>query len=175
MNAVQIREKDMPAADIIFLASAIRKAAKRKFVLIINERPDIALASGANGVHSPSTGLTAKQIKKISSFLLCGKSVHSVNEAVAAEHNGFDYIFFGPVFITPAKIKYGSPQGLKKLADVCKKVKIPVFAVGGINPERAKKCINAGASGIAVISDLMTANNIKLKVKEYQRAIGTVI
>ncbi len=143
-------------------------------MLLVNERLDIALLADAAGVHATTNGLNSKLISEYAPGLIKGKSVHSVEEAVKSEKDGFDYILFGPVYRTPAKIKYGMPQGLKKLQEVSQKVKIPVFAVGGIDPERAAKCIKAGAYGVAVIRELMQTGNIKKTVNEFKNVLGSL-
>jgi thiamine-phosphate diphosphorylase len=135
---------------------------------------DICLLSKADGIHSPEKGLTPKQIKKYNPKLLAGKSVHSVNGAIEAEKKGYDYIIAGPVFRTASKVKYGKPLGLKTFKQICDAVNTPVYAVGGINPERAMKCISKGAYGAAVISEIMNAKSIKQKVKEFRNSMGSL-
>jgi thiamine-phosphate pyrophosphorylase len=83
--------------------------------------------------------------------LLIGTSCHSLEGAKAAVSDGAGYIFFGPVFATPSKAKFGAPQGMKKLAAVCSAVSVPVIAIGGITLENAGECFAAGAAGIAAI------------------------
>ena len=92
-----------------------------------------------------------------------------------AEKDGFDYLMFGPVFRTPAKIKFGKPQGLKKLNQICSAVNIPVFAVGGINPARVKKCISAGAYGVAAIREFMKTKDLRKTINDFNKEFGTVI
>lgn len=173
LKAVQLREKDLPDGNLQRLASRIRSVTKKyKSQLIINDRLDIALLSSADGVQVPVNGLQNKIIKKSSPELVTGKSVHSLNDSLKAQKEGFDYLLFGPVFRTPAKVKYGSPQGLEKLKQICGKVNIPVFAVGGITPSRAKRCLQTGAYGVAVIRELMQSGNIKKAMKDFERALG---
>jgi thiamine-phosphate pyrophosphorylase len=175
VNAVQLREKDMPAVELLSLSKELRKITKfNSAKLIINDRLDLCLLSNADGIHSPENGLTPKQIKKYNSKLLSGKSVHSVKGAIDAEKMGYDYIIAGPVFRTASKVKYGKPLGLKTFKQICDAVDIPVYAVGGINPERAKKCISKGAYGAAVISEIMKSKSIKQKVKEFQNSMGSL-
>lgn len=174
VKAIQLREKDLPAEVLLTLAKSIKLRLKNQTRLIINDRLDIALLCDADGLHSPVNGVNAKQIKNYSKRLILGKSVHSVNEAVKAETNGFDYLIFGPVFRTPAKIKYGKPQGLKSLSKVCQSVNIPIFAVGGITPNRVKKCLDAGAYGVAAIRQFMTSQNIEQAIMEYKQALGSL-
>jgi len=173
VKAIQLREKQLTAGDLLQLAKDTKKEVNlQKTKIIVNDRIDIAILAGSNGVHSVTNGIPAEYIHELCKGMLSGKSVHSAVEAVQAEKNGFDYILFGPVFRTPAKVKYGKPQGLKKLNDLCSRIKIPVIAVGGINPSRAKKCIEAGAYGVAAIRDLFNAGNIKAKLSEYKIALG---
>ena len=99
------------------------------------------LRSGQAGQVSAGTAQT---------FLL-GASCHSLAEAQAAERDGAHYIFFGPLFPTPSKLPYGPPQGLARLEEICRAVRIPVLAIGGITPDNAHECLRAGAAGIAAI------------------------
>lgn len=173
VKAVQLREKSSPASSILEVAvKANKDAVKYHSQLIVNDRLDIALLAGCSAVHSPAMGIPNKEIKKYIKNSISGKSVHSVAEAVQAEKAGYDYLLFGPVFRTPAKIKFGKPQGLAKLKKVCNAVKIPVFAVGGINPARVSKCLNAGAYGVAGIRDFMTTKNVKATVSNYRKVLG---
>lgn len=163
----------MPAGELLQFAKNIKKEVNlQKTKIIVNDRIDIAILAGSSGVHSVANGIPADSIHKFCSGKISGKSVHSIKEALQAEKDGFDYVLFGPIFRTPAKVKYGKPQGLRKLNDLCRKIKLPVIAVGGINPARAKKCIDAGAYGVAAISDLFNTSNVKVKLSEYKIALG---
>jgi len=82
---------------------------------------------------------------------LIGVSCHSLGSARAAEKGGADYVFFGPVFETPSKAAFGAPQGIERLREVCAALRIPVLAIGGVNAENLRDCIQAGAAGIAAI------------------------
>ena len=173
VKAVQLREKDLPASELLKIARDIKKIAGRS-LLLINDRLDIGLLSKANGVHSPEKGLSPHQILKFDPSLIAGKSVHSLHQAKIAEKSGFDYILFGPVFRTPAKVKYGSPLGLEELRKICLAVNIPVFAVGGISPDRVKKCLASGAYGVAVIRAIMRSHNITKIVNEFKTELGSL-
>lgn len=173
IKVFQLREKDLPSSELLNLALKIGKSAqKHGSKLIINDRVDIAMLSGANGIHSPENGTKPKDVRRFTKKLIIGKSTHSLESAVKAEKDGYDYIIFGPVFRTKSKIKYGRPRALKELKEVCSKVGIPVFAVGGINPSRAAKCIEAGAKGVAVIGSVMKSGNIKKTVLEFKKSLG---
>lgn len=172
VKAFQLREKDLTSSELLILAKKLKIITqKHSASLIINDRLDIALLSGADGVHSPENGIPANAVKKISKNLIVGKSIHSVKSAVEAEKNGYDYIIAGPVFRTSSKMKYGKPLGLILLKLICDSVNLPVFAVGGINPERAKKCIKAGAHGVAVIGAIFKSKNIKKTVLEFKKSL----
>jgi thiamine-phosphate pyrophosphorylase len=122
----------------------------------VNDRLDVALATGAAGVHLGEKSLPLGAVIEWRrstgrSDFQVGVSCHSLESARAAEQGGADYIFFGPVYATPSKAAYGAPQGIERLREVCRSVEIPVLAIGGINLENAGACLEAGAAGIAAI------------------------
>ena len=127
----------------------------------MNDHLDVALAEQAGGVHLGENSLPSQKRsacfcrhlprKRSPNKFFVGVSCHSLESAKSAAASGADYIFFGPIFATPSKAAYGSPQGLNRLADVCRSVNIPVLAIGGITLENASSCLSAGASGIAAI------------------------
>jgi thiamine-phosphate pyrophosphorylase len=172
VKAIQLREKDMQAGELVKLAKKMRTlTSKTKTKLMINDKLDAVLLSNAEGLHLPENGVDIKLLKKYKGLIL-GKSVHSLERARKADKEGYDYLLFGPVFRTPAKVKYGEPQGLDKLEKVCSSVNIPVFAVGGIIPARTKKCLEAGAHGIAVMGGIMKSANIKKTINGYKTELG---
>jgi thiamine-phosphate pyrophosphorylase len=163
---VQIREKDLSARELASLTrQAVQAVAKHaphtpRARVLVNDRLDVAIAERAGGVHLGEQSLPVAEAKRLiqsaqakgmlaNDFLL-GVSCHSIDGA-KADAAGADYIFFGPVFPTPSKQKFGPPQGLARLTEVCRAVSIPVLAIGGITPENAKACLRAGAAGIAAI------------------------
>ncbi|MHB8755406.1 MAG: thiamine phosphate synthase [Candidatus Acidiferrales bacterium] len=164
---IQIREKDLPARELLELtrgaiatvqgkANAGPRVPARALVLV-NDRLDVALAAGAAGVHlggdSIPIGKVVRWIRAGNAprDFLVGASCHEIFDAIEAERVGANYIFFGPIHETPSKIKFGAPQGVDKLAEVCQRVRIPVLAIGGMNEENAAACMRAGAAGIAAI------------------------
>jgi thiamine-phosphate pyrophosphorylase len=135
--------------------------------LFINDRFDIALAVGADGVHLAQSSIPADVVRKtVKKRLLLGVSTHSLKEAKEAEKAGADFITLGPVYRTPSKLRYGKPLGIETLRRVCGKVNVPVFAIGGIKGRRIHEIKKAGVYGIAMISDIFRANDIKNKTKE---------
>jgi thiamine-phosphate pyrophosphorylase len=126
---------------------------------LVNDRLDVAIAERADGIHLGEKSLPVEDAKRLiasrnqvvdASFLV-GASCHSIETAQAAQRDGADYIFFGPIFATPSKERFGAPQGLDRLTQVCRGVKVPTLAIGGITLVNANSCIAAGATGIAAI------------------------
>ena len=154
---IQLREKDLAGRELAELAAAALQRMGGGSRLLINDRLDVAVATGAAGVHLGDRSLPVGEVKHLvkerypGREFLIGASTHSVEAAKEAEAGGADYVIFGPVFATPSKASFGAPQGLPKLRAVCERVKIPVLAIGGISTENASECLKAGASGIAAI------------------------
>ena len=158
---VQIREKDLPGRNLMDVTRAAIRAcnnssAQNRVRVLVNDRCDVAWAAGAAGVHLGEKSLPvrivvdARRGRRPEHFQV-GTSCHSLDGAIRAAEEGCDYLFFGPVFATPSKVEFGAPQGLGKLAEVCRAVSIPVIAIGGITLENARACRDAGAAGIAAI------------------------
>jgi thiamine-phosphate pyrophosphorylase len=169
IRAVQIREKDLCARELLKLSLNIREVTqKNSSKLFLNDRADIAFAVDADGLHIPEHGFPADEARKILKDRLIGKSAHSLEAAIRAEREGADFITLGPIYDTPSKQKYGKPLGIEILCEVARKISIPLFAIGGITPERAKECIDSGAYGVAVISDLLLTEKPEKRVEEYQ-------
>jgi thiamine-phosphate pyrophosphorylase len=160
---IQVREKDLSARELLDFTrraiAAVNRAAvqKRTPSVLVNDRIDVALAAGAAGVHlswssiPPAEAVNWLRDGNAPKDFSVGVSCHSLAEAIPAEKAGANYIFFGPVYETPAKLSFGAPQGIEKLAEVCRNTAIPVVAIGGVTEANALSCIRAGASGIAAI------------------------
>jgi len=160
---VQIREKDLPARNLLALAreavaaGARQSGASGEALVLVNDRLDVALAAGAAGVHLGGESLPVREVVRwcrrgnAPSNFRIGVSCHSLEETREAESAGADYVFFGPVYDTPSKRQFGAAQGIPRLAEVCRAVRIPVVAIGGVNEENAAECLRAGAAGIAAI------------------------
>jgi len=153
---VQIREKDLCGRDLLALVrEAVAGCGSTR--VIVNDRLDVALAAGASGVHLGRESLSARDAVRwcrggnAPSEFLVGVSCHRLEEACEAESAGANYIFVGPVFDTPSKRGMGEPQGVVRLAEICRSVAIPVVAIGGLSEQNAGECIRAGAAGIAAI------------------------
>jgi thiamine-phosphate pyrophosphorylase len=161
---VQVREKDLQGGQFlevgrvaVGLAAAQREKTEPAPRIIINDRLDVALAAGAHGVHLGRESAPAHEVVRwcragnAPNGFVVGVSCHSMEDAREAENAKADYIFFGPVFETPSKLPFGTPQGIQALAEVCRTVAMPVVAIGGVSQDNAAACIRAGAAGIAAI------------------------
>lgn len=154
ISLFQIREKDLSARvlyELVTRATKITRGSSTR--LLVNDRLDVALAAGADGVHLTSASLPARMVRGISGpEFLIGASTHSLETARDARDNDADFAVFGPVFETESKRAYGPPQGLEKLKHVTSELQgFPVIAIGGITLDNAESCFAAGASGIAGI------------------------
>jgi thiamine-phosphate pyrophosphorylase len=174
LPAVQVREKDLGARELAALCRRLREPTRdHGALLIVNDRLDVALAVGADGVQRTGASLDVKDMRAVAGRRLrIGASVHSLGEAVDAEVNGADWVVFGPVFDTPSKRVFGPPQGLERLAAVARGLKIPVIAIGGIAPERVREVLAAGARGVAVISGILAADSPADATLRYVEALA---
>lgn len=175
VRAVQLREKDLGAEELLALAQPLRELTRRfGSRLFINDRADVALAVEADGIQRGHTSLPIPFMRiVVGSRLLIGASVHSVEEARTAEHDGADFLVFGPVYDTPSKRQYGPPQGVEAVARIVRHVSIPVLGIGGITPERVAALKAAGAHGVAVISAILAAERPGEAIKAFLDVLGS--
>jgi thiamine-phosphate pyrophosphorylase len=179
---IQIREKDLSGKDCgLLTGDALQRAANSTASngaptrILVNDRLDVALSEHAGGVHLAENSLPLPEARRLantraqSQGFLIGVSCHSLEAARCAASNGTDYLFFGPVFATPSKAALGAPQGLERLAAVCRAVSIPVLAIGGITLANASACLAAGASGIAAIRLFQDARDMSSLVQSLRK------
>ena len=161
LPAVQVREKDLSAADLAALCRQLRGPTREHGVLlIVNDRADVALAVGADAVQRTHASLSVAEIRSVvDKRLSIAASVHSREDSLTAEAEGAAFLVFDPVYDTASKRQYGLPQGLAKLEAVTRVVRIPVIAIGGITPERVAEVRGTGAHGVAVISAILAAES----------------
>ncbi len=165
---LQLRVKDRPTREFLTIAQEVRTICHRYgSLLIINDRADIALAVEAEGVHVGQEDLPLAAARKVlGPGKLIGVSTHDPAQALAAGRGGADYLGFGPLFGTSTKATGYSARGLDQLREVRALVSLPIVAIGGITAERAPAVLAAGADAVAMISELVLANDITAKVRE---------
>lgn len=168
VDGVQIREKDLPDREVYELAVWARGELPGPVRLLINGRADLALASGADGVHLPSDGVPVPPLRRrFGPDFLVGRSTHHPDEVGRAREEGADYVTFGPVYPTPSKERYGSPQGLENLRRAVA-MGLPVFALGGVTLERLDEVAAAGAAGVAAIRMFLHLEELPAVVRKVQ-------
>ncbi|HYR47192.1 MAG TPA: thiamine phosphate synthase [Candidatus Polarisedimenticolia bacterium] len=146
---VQLRAPDLTARQLEAEANAL--VPKASVPVVVSSRCDVALAAGAAGVNLPERDIRVAEARTLMGQRLVGRSVHSIESAVAAEREGADYVIFGPVWPSPSHPEE-KPQGIQALAEVACAVRIPVLAIGGVTSERVEECARAGAAGYAAIT-----------------------
>lgn len=174
LRAVQVREKDLTAGELARLCRTLREVTRvAGALLIVNDRVDVALAVGADGVQRTTASLPIPDIRAVADKRLrVGASVHSLAEAIEAERDGADWVVFGPIYDTPSKRAYGPPQGVAALERVARSVQVPVIAIGGITVERVREVRDAGAHGVAVIAAILGADSPADATRAFLRALA---
>ena len=173
VRSLQLREKRLNSKDLLTLALEVKPLVQRyNAKLFINDRADIAVMAGADGVHLTEASVQASDVKNNFPELIVGVSTHSLEGARLAETQGADFITFSPIYETPSKTSYGPPQGLDPLRQVTQSARLPVLALGGITLHRVPECLEHGAFGVAVISDIWDSTDIKQHSSEYTQNFG---
>ena len=167
ITCFQLREKHLPFGEFLAEAREVKKlCAKYDVPLIINDNTEIALSCGADGVHIGQDDGNVAEVRRIAgSRLVIGVSAHNVEEALAAEKAGADYLGSGAVFGSATKSNVQTLP-LETLKNICSSVNIPVVAIGGINETNMMQLAGTGIDGVAVISAIFGAEDIESKCKE---------
>ena len=159
VDLVQLREKDLSAGELLALARELLRALEGRAPLVINERVDVAVAAGAQGVQLGEDALSVEEARKVLPPQACvGRSVHSVDGAIDAETAGADFLVVGTMFPTgshPGGIASG-PELMRETAASCR---APLLGIGGIAPDNLAMVVSAGASGVAVIRSILGAED----------------
>ena len=169
VSAIQLREKDLTDAEYIRLAEPLCKLCHAYSAqLFINSRIKIAMEIGADGLQLPGDSVSVeKVIEETNRRFIVGSSVHTLTEAKQRETEGADFITYSPIYPTLSKPGYGPAVGVEGLRNVAEGVNIPVFALGGVTPERVSECLDVGAYGVAVMSGVMSPENGVRQAKAY--------
>lgn len=163
IDLIQIREKNLRDRILYDLSVRAREITRGSSTrLLINDRADIARASGADGVHLTTRSMPTSVLRQtFGPDFVIGVSTHSAEEVEQAVKGGADFAVFGPVFETESKELYGDPKGLVELNKVAARFRgFPILALGGINLANAAACVQAGASGIAAITLFQDAESL---------------
>ena len=176
-TVIQLRDKTRSARELLIIAQeikAITRCANAR--CIINDRLDIALGADADGVHLGQDDLPLAVARRLApSPFIIGISVSNVAQAQQAEQQGADYLAVSPVFETGSKSDAGPGHGLKMLTEIVHAVHIPVIGIGGINQSNLHQLFQAGADGIAVISAVVSAENIEAATRTLKEQISYFI
>ena len=170
VNAIQLREKDLNETELIKLAQPIAKLCHNyEAKLFINTHTRVACDVGAAGIHLPANSEFVGSVKETEAGdnFYIGCSVHSLDAARKREVEGTDFLTYSPIYPTASKPGYGPAVGTASLAEVVEGVKLPVFALGGITPDRVSECLDAGAFGVAVMSGVMSPEGAGAQAKHY--------
>ena len=156
---VQLREKDLSARDLFELGTRVQNAIAGRAKLILNDRVDVALALNADGVQLPEDGFSVADARRIvGPDLLIGRSVHSVSGAVEAQSDGADFLIAGTIFPSPSHPD-GPAQGTNFLHALDREVSLLILAIGGVTSQNLREVMEAGCSGVAVISAISEAED----------------
>jgi thiamine-phosphate pyrophosphorylase len=174
VDAVQLRERDMSARALYDLALKLRAITREAgAALIVNQRLDVALAVGADGVHLGWRSLNPADVRKLAGEkFLIGISCHDGPQIHSAEETPANYALLGPVFHTPSKEGLVYTIGLRPLKNLVSAAKIPILAVGGITPENAAQVMQTGVAGLAAISALIDPEDPAAVARAFRAAAG---
>ena len=171
VDLVQLREKDLPGGRLLQIAGRLRKVTKDSALLFINERVDVAMACGADGVQLGEEGISVDSAREVAGeSLLIGRSVHGLEGALDADSQGADFLLVGAIYSTRSH-PHAIPAGVQLLSNVASKARIPFAGIGGIHAANVAQVMGAGASGAAVISAILAAEDPELAARELKQAI----
>ena len=173
VKAIQLREKDLDDVALFKQAKPISDLCQTNNAsLFINTNVQVAIDVGAAGVHLPDIDVCVNKVKAQSEFdLLIGCSIHDVDAAKKRKAEGADFLTYSPIYPMASKPEYGPAVGVANLEKLAKQVNLPVFALGGITPARVGECLEAGASGVAVMSGIMSPTGAGKRAREYLSAL----
>ncbi len=173
VKLIQYREKEASTKEMLKEAVKIKELCKGKAIFLINDRIDIALAVDADGVHLGHKDMPYETARKLLGNKIIGLSTHKLKAAIESEQLGADYIGVGPIFETKTKADAGPAVGLKLIEDVKKAVTIPFVAIGGINLDNVGDVVKAGATSAAVISAIITKDDVEEECKKFINRFNT--
>ena len=176
VTILQLREKHLDNEEFLKEALEIKKICEKyKVPFIVNDNVEIAIKSNAHGIHVGQKDMVAKDVRKlIGENKILGVSAQTVEQALLAEKMGADYLGVGAIFSTDSKSDAESVD-ISTLKEICKSVKIPVVAIGGIGKENVSLLENSGIVGVAVISAIYGENNIEVATTQLKDIVKKVV
>lgn len=169
VKIIQYRNKKANTRQMQREAKELKKICKNA-IFIVNDRIDIALAVNADGVHLGKDDMPYEIARKLlGKDKIIGLTVHNLDEAIEAEKKGANYLGASPIFSTATKSDAGKPAGVSLIREIKQVCKIPIAAIGGINPENAESVVAAGADALCAISSVITKDNVKEAIEKFQR------
>jgi len=168
VDAVQYRNKNAETREMYEEALHLREIC-RDLTFLINDRIDIALAVGADGIHMGQTDMPCKTAREmLGEEKIIGVTVHNLFEALVAKRDGADYLGVSPIFQTATKSDAGKPAGIALIEEIRRKIDIPLIAIGGINLSNAPEVIGAGADGLCAISCVVESDDVSAQINRFQ-------
>jgi thiamine-phosphate pyrophosphorylase len=168
VRVVQYREKQGRPRDLAAAARHLKELC-RHLRFLVNDRVDVALEVGADGVHLGQEDLSCREARRLlGPGKIIGVTVHNLAEALAAQAAGADYLGVSPIFTTATKADAGAPTGVALVAEIRRRVSIPLVAIGGITLENAPAVIGAGADAVCAISAVVTKADVRAEIEKFQ-------
>lgn len=173
VDVLQLRAKELAPTEVERLARRILPVTRDRAVpLVINDHLEVAASVGSEGVHvGQDDDAVAKARAVVGAACFVGKSTHSLDQAIAAQAEGADYIGFGPLYATGTKPDY-VPIGLEDIAEVHRRVSLPIFCIGGVNAARLDEIVSAGARRVVVVSAFLLAADVRDEVRALKRRLA---
>ncbi len=157
---ISVREKDLDGDDQAALFIRVAGAVQSRGVTVgIHGSPDLAQRVKADGVHLATGGSARDARRALGTEKLIGVSAHTLGEAARAADEGADYVTLSPIFPTASKPGYGPCIGIEAMAEVARRVAVPILALGGVDAGNVADCVTAGATGVAVMGEVMRADD----------------
>lgn len=172
---VQYREKNKSAREMIKEAKKLKQICEGKAIFLVNDRVDVALAVGADGVHIGQNDISVEDARRLTGpDKIVGLTVHNVKEAIQAEKMGADYVGLAPIYNTDTKEDSGIPCGPETIAQVRKNINLPIVAVGGVNKNNVKEVISKGADSVVSVSAVLSSDDVKKEIGDFIKIIKEV-
>ncbi|PAD66315.1 hypothetical protein CHH83_24665 [Bacillus sp. 7586-K] len=170
VDFLHIREKTKSTSEVMEIVSALLENGVSRDKIIINDRLDVVQLQQLSNIHLPGNSFSIQTVKEFMPSLKIGRSVHTLEEAIASEKAGADYLMFGHLFATKSKVNL-PPRGVELLEDICRSVSIPVIAIGGIVPETVSKLSNIKLGGMAIMSYVMASDNPSFALQQIKESL----